>query len=1225
VDLIGVIAGSAEARALAEAMRAGQPAHARGAVGSSTHLLAGVLASKTERSVLLVVAHLDQADEALEELTSAGIDAVRLPALELVPGETRVSLDLFAERLSVLRQLSIPGGAGFQPAGSGGGAGFQPAPDSPAGPSSEAAGKMPAPRGSVDAGKMPAPRGSGDAGKMPAPREGARVIVAPIHALMQPVPPADALDRLSRAIRVGDTVDPGDLVRWLDEAGYRRADAVEEPGDFAVRGGIVDVFAPGAGGGIAARLDFFGDEVESIHEFDVESMGSGARLDSVDLPAADLELVHEDGGGVSFLEHVPHGTVAVLAEILELTEQGRGYFERAHEAGSVFGPPAVFKKVAERCRAAVQINQLTGGGEEGERVELPVSALPTLSRDAHEAVREVGRLAEELGATAVVCCQNGGELQRFEELRVEAEAPAECFGPVERYVHRGFIWGWADAGKMPAPQGSGNAGRMPALRGSGDAGRMPAPRVDGGGGFQPPSSGAQPLIILPYHELLHRYQLRRSARRVKAGRAMDTFLDFAPGDLVVHAEHGICRFVGLRALKEAKGKKGIAAPPPPGSPTRSKSASGKAPEQEYLVLEFSGKSRLNVPATQIDQVQRYVGGMGKPPKLSTLGGKGWKRQKELVGEAVRDLAAEMLRVRAARESMPGIQYPGDTAWQREFEAEFPYEETEDQVTAIAAAKRDMQGQRPMDRLICGDVGFGKTEVAVRAAFKAAEFGRQVAVLVPTTVLAEQHERTFRQRFADYPFRVESISRFKTTSHANAILKDLRAGRVDIMIGTHRLLSKDVRFADLGLVVIDEEQRFGVEHKEQLLKLRLTADVITLSATPIPRTLHMALLGLRDISSLTTPPADRQAVVTEVIPYNERRIERAIRRELAREGQVFYVFNRVHGIKSVADRISKLVPEARVVYGHGQMSSRELEQVMLKFLWRQADVLVSTTIIESGIDIPTANTMIIEDADRFGLADLHQLRGRVGRYKHRAYCYLLLPKTRNVTGVAKKRLRAIEQFSMLGAGFRIAMRDLELRGAGNLLGAEQSGHIAAVGYDMYCRLLDQAVRELKDEETREPSRTSIEIGVVGSIPRVYIPSEARRMEAYRRIATAAGADELERAERDITDAYGDPPEPLRALLDLADLRLGLSKLGVNSVVVRAPDVVFRAEPPDGVAERLEPAKGTVRVLTPEVAGDSVHHVYYRPPAGYLDAVTLLRVLRARLGARAWAQNAALASA
>jgi transcription-repair coupling factor (superfamily II helicase) len=1133
VDLIGTIASSPVVRDLAAALDAGRRVAASGVSGSSTSLVSAALARLTGRPVVLVVAHMDDADEAADELDSFCVEAARLPAVESLPGESGVSLDLFAERLKVARRLltSAPS-----------------------------------------------------------------VLVCPIQALMQGVPSPDRLDAVSRTIRAGQTVPPNDLARWLDSAGYARRDAIEEPGDFALRGGILDVFPPAAAGPV--RLDYFGDVVDRITEVDLETMGSGAGLELVDLVSAAGDAIRSEDGVVNVLTLLPRGAVAVVADTLELTEQARGYFERVSDSRGLYGPPAVLTLLHTHAHAIVEVNQFTTGAVGSDvRIELPVSPLASFASEPREAIAELSAASKE--ARVAVFCQNAGELQRFQELLAQF-APEAAAGIESRvaYLHRGFAW---DAGER--------------------------------------------LMLLPYHELVHRYHARRRAARLRAGRAMDTFLEFAPGDFVVHAEHGIARFVGLKVMKAAASG-GVTAEPGGGAVPDSLlggrvRGSGAESQQEYLTLEFAGRTRLHVPATHIDQVQKYVGGFkGKPP-LSTLGGQRWRAQKERVSQSVRDLAGEMLRVRAAREHMPGIRYPGDTAWQREFEAEFPYEETEDQLAALAEIKKDMAADRPMDRLVCGDVGFGKTELAIRAAFKAAEYGKQTAVLVPTTVLAEQHERTFKSRFAGYPFRVESLSRFKTDAQQRAVLEDLRCGRVDVVIGTHRLLSEDVRFADLGLVIVDEEQRFGVEHKERLLRLRLTVDVLTLSATPIPRTLHMAMLGLRDISSLTTPPLDRRAIVTEVIPYNERRLSQVIARELAREGQVYFVHNRVHDIRSVADDVARLAPGARLVVGHGQMSPHELEDVMLRFIRRQADILVSTTIIESGIDIPTANTMIIDDADRFGLADLHQLRGRVGRYKHRAYCYLLLPADRPVSEVAQRRLKAIERYAMLGAGFKIAMRDLEIRGAGNLLGAEQSGHIAAVGYEMYCRLLDQAVHELtRGAPPPSASKTSIEVGVFGIIPRPYIPSDQRRLEAYRRIAVAATPEELSRAASELAQAYGSPPQPVQRLFDLAELRLAAAGLGVRSITIRGVDVLFRTENPSAVAERLAGyaraplsagSKGRVglgsgapgresgtrshpvRVLPPP-SGESLHEVYFRPPPAYMEPDTLVAVLRKRLGPR-----------
>ncbi len=1147
-------------RAVADAALTERPVAASGASGSSTSLLAGALARITGRLIVLVTAHLDDADEAVDELAAAGVSAVRLPALEVLPGETGVSLDLFAERLAVQRRLA------------------------------------------------------GAAGTL-------QVVVCPVQALMQGVASPDIIDDLSLTLRAGDTRSHSSIVRWLENAGYSRVDAISEPGDFAVRGGILDIFPPGdgsppsgggAGGsdaaepGVPIRLDFFGDDIESISEIDLGTMGSDRRVRSAELVGASLEhMTKGDAAAVNPVELLPRGSIAIISELLEVTEQARGYYERVIDSRGIWGPPAVFKLLRERCASVLEVGRHSvaagdAGARPSGRFPLPVSVLRDLSEDAAEAVKELAEMAGGPGGRpgggpgggpegvpgerhrVLVLCSNEAEQHRFGELLAEF-APGAPIESRVAYLHRGFIWGGGDG---------------------------------------------EPIALVPYHELLHRFQTRRRIRRLRgrSDRAQDAFIDLEVGDYVVHADHGIARFTGMklmapRAVKataeqEAQARLSQVSPLKVGK-GKGKSRgteghrldAGATTEEEYLTLEFAASAKLHVPASQIDKVQKYIGGFhGKPP-LSTLGGRKWQNQKEQVKESVRDLAKELLRVQAARETQPGTRFPHDTAWQKEFEAEFPFQETEDQLAALGEIKQDMTTARPMDRLLCGDVGYGKTELAIRAAFKAVEFGKQVAVLVPTTILAEQHERTFRGRFADYPFRVESLSRFKTTKEVNDTLAAARKGQVDILIGTHRLLSKDVRFADLGLVIVDEEQRFGVEHKNALLGLRMTADVLTLSATPIPRTLHMAMLGLRDISSLSTAPMDRRAVVTEVCPYNEKRIKQAIERELAREGQVFFVHNRVHNIKSVADDIQKLAPDARIVIGHGQMPDDELEKVMRTFITRQADILVSTTIIESGIDIPTANTMIINMADRFGLAELHQLRGRVGRYKHRAYCYLLLPPDRPLTDIAARRLRAIEEFSMLGAGFKIAMRDLEIRGAGNLLGAEQSGHIAAVGYDMYCRLLESATHELKSERVVEQSLTTIEIGLTGVIPKLYIPSDSRRLEAYRRIATARSLEELLSCVKAMQEAYGKPPKPVDRLTDLAALRIGAQTLGVRAMSLHEQDVIIRCEDPAPVLKALEGVKGSVRPIALR-PGEKLHEVYFRPPPSFLEPESLLLVLRRR---------------
>ncbi|MFW6058914.1 MAG: transcription-repair coupling factor [Phycisphaeraceae bacterium] len=1104
-DWLDSIVESAPLHALTERLASAPRAVARGSRGSSTHLLAGALAQRTGRPVLLVVAHLDEADDALDDLglfAEAGyaLSTDRFGALEVLPGESNVSLELLAERLNVVGRLA---------------------------------------RGDVP-----------------------RVLVAPVQALMQSVPEPSAVDRFSRVLRPGEVVDLGELIQWLTDAGYQRQDVVEQPGDFAVRGGIVDIHPPAgavthAGEGqpdaaMPVRIDFFGDEIDTIHAIDLDTMGSGAKLASLQLVGASADQIQSDERTTSLLKLLPEETVILLHEPLELAEQARGYFERLTDPRGIIAPNTLLEKIHQRPH--LDVNQYSAPRDADDAIEIPVNQLPPFDTEASRAVEELGELANDAQHRVIVLCQNPAERDRLRELLTEhAPHALERVQLEVGYLHRGFQF------SSKSQQG--------AARENLDL-----------------ETWNLKLFLIPHHELFHRYDLpgsRRRVRRVAGGMAeqgTDAFLDLDVGDHVVHVDHGIARFVGLRTMR----RDGVS--------------------QEFLTLEFAGRAKLHVPATQIDLVQKYVGGFeGKPP-LSKLGGKRWGKQKEQVREAVKDLAKQLLQVQAARATQPGIRFPGDTAWQHEFEAEFPYQETEDQLAAIAAVKGDMGEDRPMDRLICGDVGFGKTEVAVRAAFKAVEYGKQVAVLVPTTVLAEQHERTFKQRMADYPFVVESISRFKTAGEQKKLLKELEEGRIDVIVGTHRLLSKDVKFADLGMVVIDEEQRFGVEHKQKLLEFRLTADVLTLTATPIPRTLHMSMVGLRDISSLSTPPVDRRAIVTEVAPYDEPRIKTALVRELNREGQAFFVHNRVHNIQSVADDVRRLVPDARIVVGHGQMPGHELEQVMLKFMRHEADILVCTTIIESGIDIPNANTMLINHADQFGLADLHQLRGRVGRYKHRAYCYLLLPRDRPVTEVAAKRLKAIEQYSMLGAGFKIAMRDLEIRGAGNLLGPEQSGHIAAVGYEMYCTLLEQETRKLKSEPIIEPAKTHLELPVSGNLPKKYIGSDKFRMEAYRQLSRANTLAQFDQVVTNLTDAYGEPPAPAQQLIDLTELRIAASTLGIETMRLEQPDVIFKVRSDAQLEEVFRDAPGRVTVLDAST-------LYYRPPANYLEPMeTLLAVLR-----------------
>ena len=621
-------------------------------------------------------------------------------------------------------------------------------------------------------------------------------------------------------------------------------------------------------------------------------------------------------------------------------------------------------------------------------------------------------------------------------------------------------------------------------------------------------------LLLTAGQLLRRSHVRRATKRTKS-RPIDSFLDLREGDLVVHLSHGIGVYRGTKLLEK------------------------HGQQFEHLELEFDGGTKIFVPSSKIELVQRYVGGTKSRPKLAKIGGLTWSKQKKAAQEAVKDMAVELLELQAMRGSQPGIAFAHDSVWQNQFDASFSYVETPDQLTAIATVKNDMTSSRPMDRLICGDVGFGKTEVAMRAAFKAIDSGYQVAVLVPTTVLAEQHYKTFRQRMAEFPFDIGKLSRFVSPRNQRETINGIHTGKVDLVVGTHRLASKNLKFYNLGLLIIDEEQRFGVEIKERLKQMRSNVDVLTLSATPIPRTLHMSLVGVRDISNLETPPEDRLSVETRLVRFDDNIIRNAILRELNRGGQIYFVHNRVQDIEEVAARIKRICPEASIVIGHGQMEEGALEQVMIDFIEHRYDILLATTIIESGLDIPNANTIFIDEANRYGLSELHQLRGRVGRYKHQAYCYLLVDRHKHLSPDAARRLHAIEEYSQIGAGFGIAMRDLEIRGAGNLLGTQQSGHIAAVGYELYCQLLGNAVRELTHQPPKLAVDVEIDLPVKAYLPNDYVPELRQRIDIYRRLSRITDISELDEMKAELADRFGKLPRPVKSLLEVAELKIDAS--------------------------------------------------------------------------------------
>jgi transcription-repair coupling factor (superfamily II helicase) len=1065
---------------------------ATGQWGSAALVLAALVQEAMRRPVVVITAHLDEADDAADMLQFfSGNKAVHLyPAFEVLPGESNVSHELSAQRLDLLVDLQS------------------------------------------------------------AAAEEIGFIVAPIQALMQPSPNKELLRDQMLLLQAGQQMDRDGLVQWLTDHGYTRLDSVEDAGDFAVRGEIVDVWPPGDDQPL--RLDFFADQIETLAHFDIESLGTTSKADRARLVALGDRNTWPIDQTTSVLSYLPADAVIWIVEPAEVQEQARSYYDRLNDARGIYSPQAVLKNVQNFAWA--EIHQF---GHEENSIRLPCKSLQRFDTKPEEALKELAALAED--HRVVVVCDSKSECTRLTDL-LDVKCPGSS-GKIEMplgTINLGFEWDEAFSGR-PTGEPSAAEPAEPAA--------------------EPPGSAVLPcpLVLLGHHEIFHRYNQRRKLRGVQGARPIDSFLDLQDGDYVVHVHHGIAKYVGMNSI------------------TRD----GR--QSEFLTLKFAGDSTLHVPVTQIHLVQKYVGGAHGRPVVSTLGGSSWGKQKEKVAEAVEKMAGDLLEVQAAREHSPGLAYPADTVWMKEFENAFPYPPTEDQVRCIAEIKEDMAKPRPMDRLLCGDVGYGKTELAMRSAFKVCEFGKQVAVLVPTTILAEQHEQTFRQRMAEYPFIVESISRFKTAGQIKKILERTRAGQVDVLIGTHRLISKDVKFADLGMVVIDEEQRFGVEHKERLKKLRLSVDVLTLTATPIPRTLHMSLLGIRDISNLATPPQDRRSVVTEVIPFDKPRIKQALDRELSRNGQIYFVHNRVYNIQSMADEIHQMVPDARIVIGHGQMNEHELEEVMHKFIRHEADILVSTTIIESGLDIPNANTMFIHQAENFGLSDLHQLRGRVGRYKHRAYCYLLLSPDKTITSTAAKRLKAMEEYSSLGAGFKIALRDLEIRGAGNILGAEQSGHISAVGYEMYCQLLEDAVKKIKNEPTEKPREVNVEIGISGVLPRSYVDSDRQRMDLYRRLSRCHSIEALEALTKDLTDAFGPIPKPAQVIFALAELRLLARHWGITSVIAKDPDVIFTLEDFSKLGPLMGRGPGSVRVVDAKT-------VHLRLPKNYMEPETLLNVLR-----------------
>ncbi len=931
--------------------------------------------------------------------------------------------------------------------------------------------------------------------------DGPFVLVAPALAAMQGLVPTLGEVEPVELVK-GVELPPDAVAERLVELGYARTDVVEHRGEFAVRGGVLDVF-PGTARR-PVRLEYWGDEIESLREFTPSSQLSTAPVVRVEIPPV-RELIPDDELAARARERAPRyldrfrdgleriaeglraegsetlapllfdempvpprllpaGSWVVVSEARRTFDRARQAFDDAEalaEASSWPGPPAVHP-LEEALEGPVSLH--LSGFTEG--IDVGLEGWGTAEGNPAELARRAADLKSR-GYRVVLSARGHGSLERVREFVGLPDADA-----MEASLTRGFVF---PAGK---------------------------------------------LAVATEEDLFGSRRHTRSAPRFTSRRTDRVAEEIEPGDFAVHRVHGVGRYGGIQ--RRAVG----------GS------------ERDYMVLEYAAGDRLSVPTDQVGMVARYVG--GETPRMSRLGSSDWARTTNRVKRAVKDMAGELVRLYSVRMSVERPPYGPDTPWQMELEDAFPHEETGDQVTAIEEVKADLLRPRPMDRLICGDVGFGKTEIAVRAAFKAVMEGKQVAVLVPTTLLAEQHTITFGERYAPFPVKVAMLSRFVSKREQAEIVDQLRTGAVDIVIGTHRLLSKDVAFKDLGLVVVDEEQRFGVSHKERLKKLRAQVDVLTMSATPIPRTLEMALTGIRDMSTVDTPPEDRQPVLTYVGQYDEGLALGAVRRELLREGQVFWVHNRVATIERQAAWLQEQVPDARIVVAHGQMDEEVLERRMMRFWDREADVLVSTVIIESGLDVPNANTLVVDAANMLGLSQMYQLRGRVGRSHERAFAYFFFPPQRELTEEAHDRLTTIARHQALGSGFQIALRDLEIRGAGNVLGAEQHGHIAAVGFDTYARLLQESVAEMKGEPVQEEPDIRIDLPVRAFVPPGWLEQEALRLDLYRRIGSAADHEALERVREEAVDRYGALPEEVETLLAVASLRLTAARLGVEEI-------------------------------------------------------------------------------
>jgi transcription-repair coupling factor (superfamily II helicase) len=988
----------------------------------------------------------------------------------------------------------------------------------------------------------------------------ANIVVTPIAATAIRLQSNDYYSGLARTIRRGESFDLESLLAHLNTVGYTSTDVVEMPGQYAIRGGILDVYSPEADRPL--RIEFFGDEAESIRKFDPTSQRSSNPVDEAlllpltETPVSEhlLGAIHTRlsgkritgneeiieaavcAGGVNvfpgwefyspvagatstIFDFLPNAAI-LLDEPDQLTQEFDKFWTRvseAHERSGVgnlvrpedlyIAPDDWWKRTKALPGAEIEHLGITRDTTDAQNtIQFLTQPSPRFHGAVPAMLEEVQKITKD-GKRVLIAVPNIGEVERLADVFTEYNVSFKL-GSRTR------------GGESYADETSYFAGEV--FTSTLATAYIPE-------GVLIPDAN---LAILGSRDLFDESEAvgsRPQRTKSKISAFLSDFRDLQVGDYVVHVEHGIGQYQGLKEINHGDGP------------------------AEFMLLEFADAARLYVPLTRLDLVQKYRSSEGAKPVLSHLGTQSWSKTKARVRKAMKDMADELLKLYAARKTAVGHAFPPANEWFREFEDAFEFTETEDQAQAIKDVLRDMETSQPMDRLLCGDVGYGKTEVAMRAAFKAISDNKQVAVLAPTTVLAFQHFETFKQRFAPFPVTVEMISRFRSAKQQKEILQKTEAGKIDILIGTHRILSKDIKFSDLGLLIVDEEQRFGVRHKERIKQMRKQVDVLTMSATPIPRTLHMSLVGLRDMSVIETPPKDRMAIQTVVASWDEKLIQSAIEQELERGGQVYFVHNRVDTIWEIAAKIQVLAPKARIIVGHGQMSEGELEKVMLKFMHHEADILVSTTIIENGLDIPLCNTILINRAERLGLSELYQLRGRVGRSNRRAYAYLMIPPEVELTPIARRRLAALKEFSDLGAGFKLAALDLELRGAGNMLGGEQSGHIEAIGFELYTQMLERAVREMKGEATPEEAETQLNLGLNIRIPADYVPEENQRLQMYKRVARVETESQLGDVTAEMTDRYGPPPPAVRNLLDYASLKLLCMKVGVNAIE-RKRDIV-----------------------------------------------------------------------